>query len=275
MRLDSHQHFWCYNPTDYGWIKSDWPIRRDFLPPDLEPELRACGLDGCVAIQARQSLEESRWLLELADSAPIIQGVVGWVDLGSSDVAKQLEEFATHPKFVGVRHVVQDEPDDLFMLRKDFQHGIAALSGFALTYDLLIFPRQLPAAIALAQQFPKQPFVLDHIAKPLIKDGLMLPWREQIFDLAKLPNVTCKLSGMVTEANWRDWRGEDFKSYLDVVFEAFGPDRLMYGSDWPVCLLAGSYEKVFGLVKDYVSQARAEAEAKIFGGNAARIYGLV
>jgi len=275
VRIDSHQHFWRFNPADYGWMKPDWPIRRDFLPADLEPELSACKLDGCVAVQARQSLEESRWLLELAEEASIIRGVVGWVDLRSPEIAEHLEEFAKHPKFVGVRHVLQDESDDLFMLREDFRHGIAALNKFELAYDLLIFPRQLPAAIALSRQFPKQPFVLDHIAKPSIKDGLMLPWREQIRDLAKLPNVTCKVSGMVTEADWRNWRAEDFKPYLDVVFEAFGLDRLMYGSDWPVCLLAGSYEKVFGLVNDYVSQSGADAGAKIFGGNAAKFYGLV
>jgi len=274
MRIDSHQHFWRFNQPDYGWIKPDWPIRRDFLPADLEPELRAWNLDGCVAVQARQSLAESRWLLDLATANTIIRGVVGWVDLRSPSVAKELEEFAEHPKFVGVRHVVQDEPDDGFMLRADFQRGIDALRGFGLTYDLLVFPRQLPAAIKLAKQFPEQPFVLDHLAKPPIKNGTLSPWREQIRELAKLPNVTCKVSGLVTEADWQHWRAKDFKPYLDVVFEAFGPDRLMFGSDWPVCLLAGSYERVFGLVENYVSQFGTNAAAKVFGGNAAKFYGL-
>ncbi len=274
MRIDSHQHFWQFNPADYGWMKPDWSIRRDFLPTNLEPELRVCNLDGCVAVQARQSLEESRWLLELSNGASIIRGVVGWVDLRSPNVAKELEEFADHPKFVGVRHVVQDEPDDQFMLREDFQRGIAVLRRFGLTYDLLIFPRQLPAGIALAQKFPEQPFVLDHLAKPPIKDGALSPWGEQIRELAKLPNVACKVSGMVTEAVWQNWRADDFKPYLDVVFEAFGPDRLMFGSDWPVCLLAGSYERVFGLVQNYVSQFGTDTEAKFFGANAARFYGL-
>ena len=251
-----------------------WPIRRDFLPTDLEPELRAWNLDGCVAVQARQSLAESRWLLELAEGASLIRGVVGWVDLCSPNVAKELEEFAAHPKFVGVRHVVQDEPDDQFMLRQDFQRGIAALRRFGLTYDLLIFPRQLPAAIALAQKFPEQPFVLDHLAKPPIKDGALSPWREQIRELAKLPNVACKVSGMVTEAHWQDWRADDFKPYLDVVFEVFGPGRLMFGSDWPVCLLAGSYERIFKLVENYVCQLGTDTQAKFFGGNAVRFYGL-
>ena len=256
-------------------MKPDWPIRRNFLPSDLEPELRACKLDGCVAVQARQSLEESGWLLRLAAEAAIIRGVVGWVDLCSPDVAKQLKEFAKHPKFVGVRHVVQDEPDDNFMQREDFQHGIAVLRDFDLTYDLLVFPRQLPATIALAQKFPNQPFVLDHIAKPPIKDGVLSPWREQIQELAKLPNVMCKVSGMVTEADWQHWTADNFKPYLHVVFEAFGPSRLMYGSDWPVCLLAGKYQQVFGLVENHVSSLRVNEQAGFFGGNAAAFYGLI
>jgi L-fuconolactonase len=274
MRIDSHQHFWCFNPTDYAWMQPEWPIRRDFLPTDLEPKLQACRLDGCVAVQARQSLEESRWLLELADESPIIRGVVGWVDLRSPDVSKQLEQFAPHPRFVGVRHVVQDEPDDNFMLHEDFQRGIAALNEFDLTYDLLVFPKQLPAAIALAQKFPSQPFVLYHIAKPLIKDGVISPWREHIQELGKLPNVSCKISGLVTEADWRHWRADDFKPYLDIVFEAFGPKRLMYGSDWPVCLLAGKYEQIFGLVESYTRPLQTEEKAKFFGGNATAFYGL-
>jgi L-fucono-1,5-lactonase len=274
MRIDSHQHFWRFNPDEYGWMQPGWPIRRDFLPADLAPELRAWNLDGCVAVQARQSLAESRWLLELAEANAIIRGVVGWVDLRSPSVTKELEEFAAHPKFVGVRHVVQDEPDDGFILREDFQRGIGELHHFGLTYDLLVFPRQLPAAIKLAQNFPEQPFVLDHLAKPPIKAGTLSPWREQIRDLGKFPNVACKVSGMVTEADWQQWRTEDFKPYLDVVFEAFGPERLMFGSDWPVCLLAGSYERVFGLVANYVRQFGPNAEAKVFSGNAAKLYGL-
>jgi L-fuconolactonase len=225
-------------------------------------------------VQARQSLDESRWLLELAEAASIIRGVVGWVDLRSPNVAQELKEFAEHPKFVGVRHVVQDEPDDQFMLREDFQRGIAALRRFGLTYDLLVFPRQLPAAVALAEKFPEQPFVLDHLAKPPIKAGAISPWREQIQALAKLPNVACKVSGMATEGDWQSWRTEDFEPYLDVVFEAFGPDRLMFGSDWPVCLLAGSYNRVLGLAQDYVRRFGADTNAKFFGANAARFYGL-
>jgi len=274
MRIDSHQHFWRFNPADYGWMKSDWPIRRDFLPVNLEKELRARNLVSCVTVQARQSLEETRWLLELAAGASIIRGVVGWVDLCSSRVEEELNQFALHPRFVGVRHVVQDEPDDSFMLRQDFQRGIAMLRRFGLTYDLLIFPRQLPATIALAQNFPEQPFVLDHLAKPPIKDGALSPWREHIRQLAKLPNVSCKVSGLVTEADWKNWRAEDFKPYLDVAFDAFGVDRVMFGSDWPVCLLAGNYEGVFDLAQNYVGRLGAETEEKFFGRNAAKFYGL-
>lgn len=274
MRIDSHQHFWRFNQAEYGWMQPDWPIRRDFLPKDLEPELRAQKLDGCVAVQARQCVAESRWLLELAEESPIIRGVVGWVDLRSPNVAEELEDFAKHPKFVGLRHVVQDEPDDEFILGKDFQRGIAMLRNFGLTYDLLVFPRQMPAAIALAKKFPEQPFVLDHLAKPPIKEGAQSPWREQVRELAKQPNVACKVSGMVTEADWQNWRENDFKPYLDVVFEAFGAERLMFGSDWPVCLLAGSYDQVFKLAQDYVRQRGAHSEAKFFGENAAKFYGL-
>jgi L-fuconolactonase len=274
LRIDSHQHFWRYNPAEYGWMKPDWAIRRDFLPTDLEPQLRACALDGCVAVQARQSLEETRWLLELADRAPIIKGVVGWVDLQSETVGAQLAKFAGHPKFVGVRHVVQDEPDDNFMLRPDFLRGIGKLKQFDLTYDILIFPKQLPTAIELAKRFHEQPFVLDHLAKPLIRNGVLSPWKEQIRELAQMPNVMCKVSGMVTEANWQGWKSDHFKPYLEVVLEAFGLDRIMYGSDWPVCLLAASYEQVFGLVKDFVARLGPEVEARFFGSNAVRFYGL-
>lgn len=274
MRLDSHQHFWKFNPAEYSWMQPDWPIRRDFLPSDLQPLLNQHRLDGSIAVQARQAIEESRWLLSLADQSPIIKGVVGWVDLRSDRVAEQLAELAPHPRFVGVRHVVQDEPDDRFMLRPDFIRGISKLKQFDLTYDLLVFPQQLPAAIELVRQFPEQPFVLDHIAKPRIRDGTLSPWREHIRELAQAPNICCKASGLVTEADWVNWKAEDFRPYLDIIFESFGEDRLMFGSDWPVCLLAGSYERVFKLLEQYVQQLRAEGRAKLFGDNAARFYGI-
>jgi len=271
MRLDSHQHFWRYSGEQYPWMKPEWPIRRDFLPADLAPLLAKAGLDGAIAVQARQDLKENDFLLGLADKSPVVKGVVGWVDLRSPQVDEQLQEFAAHPKAVGVRHVVQDEPDDDFMLRPEFVRGIGGLKAVDLTYDILIYPKQLPAAIRLVEQFPDQPFVLDHLAKPVIRDGLLSPWREQIRELARFPNVCCKVSGMVTEAKWVGWRSDDFRPYLDVVFEAFGIDRLMYGSDWPVALLAGTYAQVLGLVQAYVP---ASHHAAFFGATAAKFYGI-
>lgn len=273
MRLDSHQHFWKYDPLHYGWIKPDWPLRRNFLPPDLQL-LQQGSFDGSIAVQARQTLEESRWLLALADESPLIKGVVGWVDLRSDRVEEPLSALAGHPCFVGVRHVVQDEPDEQFMLRPDFLRGIGKLKLFKLTYDILIYPKQLPAAIALARRFPEQPFVLDHLAKPLIREGTLSPWRELIFELAQSPNVFCKVSGLVTEAAWTNWKPADLKPYLDIAFEAFGENRVMYGSDWPVCLLAASYNRVFQVMEDYVQQLRVEGRAKFFGDNAANFYGV-
>ncbi len=272
MKLDAHQHFWSYDAAQYPWIPRGSALHRDWLPGDLAPLLAAAGLDGCIAVQARQTAEESRWLLELAEHHAIIKGVVGWVDLRAARVGEELAVLARHPRFVGVRHVVQDEPDDDFMLGADFLRGIGALRAHKLTYDILITPRQLPAAIALVKRFPEQPFVLDHIAKPAIKAGTLSPWREQIRELAKAPNVLCKVSGMVTEADAKAWKPADFRPYLDVVFEAFGEDRLMYGSDWPVCLLAAEYAQVFALVRDYLAPLSAEAQAKVLGENAARFY---
>lgn len=271
--IDAHQHFWHFDPHEYPWINEKLaPLRRNFLPSDLEPELAAVGFEGCIAVQARSSLAESRWLLSLADSAPIIKGVVGWVDLRSGTVDKDLAELARHPRFVGVRHVLQDEPDDQFMFQRDFQRGLGKLQDYQLTYDLLIFPHQLPAALALAGLFPHQPLVVDHLAKPTIRDATLSPWREQMRDLARHKNVFCKVSGLVTEANWNSWQATDFHPYMDVIFEAFGEDRIMFGSDWPVCLVAASYQQVFAIVHDYFSRHSAAVRQKIFGQNAARFY---
>ncbi len=272
MRLDSHQHFWRYDAAQYPWIPQGSPLHRDWLPADLAPLLATAKLDGCIAVQARQTLDETRWLLGLAESSAIIRGVVGWVDLRSERVGEQLAEFAGNAKFVGVRHVVQDEPDVDFIRGADFQRGIARLQPLGLTYDLLIFPKQLPAAIDLVSKFPEQRFVLDHIAKPAIKNGTMSPWRELIRELAQARNVTCKVSGMITEASRAGWAADDFKPYLDTVAEAFGSGRLMYGSDWPVCLLAGSYERVFQLVEEYFAPLSAMERAAVFGVTAETFY---
>jgi len=275
VRIDAHQHFWRYSPQEYGWIGPDMAVlQQDRLPAHLAPLLAASGIDGTVAVQARQTLAETQWLLHLADQHSFIKGVVGWVNLRSPDLHAQLERFSNHPKFCGVRHVVQDEPDDQLMLRDDFQRGIAALAEFGLTYDLLILPCHLPVANELVNRFPNQSFVLDHIAKPLINDGALEPWATDIGQLAALPNVWCKVSGLITEANWQNWQVADFWPYLDVVFEAFGPQRIMFGSDWPVCTLAGSYEQVFGLVAEYVGQLSTDELTAILGETARRFYGL-
>lgn len=272
MRLDSHQHFWKYDPREYGWMQPDWPIRRDYLPDDLRPLAQGANIDGTIAVQARQTLTESHWLLELADGYPLVRGVVGWVDLQHERVAEQLEDLAQHPRFVGVRHVVQDEPDDRFLLRPDFQRGIAELRSLGLVYDLLIFPKQLPAAIELVKNFPEQVFVLDHLAKPLVREQRISPWREQIRELAQNENVFCKVSGLVTEAKWKQWTAADFRPYLDVGFEVFGPERLMFGSDWPVCLLSGSYREVYDLVDQYARAWSPVQRADLFGETARRVY---
>jgi L-fuconolactonase len=249
-------------------------IQRDFLPEDLQPLLAQLNFDGCVVVQARQSIEETRWLLELAERNSFIRGVVGWVDLCSPNLPGQLEEFAKHPRLAGVRHVVQDEPDDEFMLRPEFRRGIAQLRGFGLTYDLLLFPKHLPIAVRLVEEFPDQPFVLDHIAKPAIADGVVSPWREDLHRLAQFPNVLCKLSGMVTEARWQAWHADDFRPYLDATLEAFGTGRVMIGSDWPVCALSGDYLSTMQIVTEYVRQFSEPEQAAILGETCARFYGV-
>lgn len=271
-RLDSHQHFWKYDAQQYPWIPPGSALHRDWLPEDLAHAQARLGFQGSIAVQARQSLVESRWLLELADHHERIRGVVGWVDLRSDAVEAELAALSAHPKFVGVRHVVQDESDDRFVLGESFLRGIGKLRQFGLTYDLLIYQRQLPAAVALVESFPEQPFVLDHMAKPEIRSGSLVPWREQIRELAKYGNVACKVSGMVTEADHSNWKQADFRPYLDVIFEAFGADRLMWGSDWPVCLLAAKYDDVFAIVDEYTRSHSPAVRDALFGGNAARFY---
>jgi L-fuconolactonase len=275
MQLDAHQHFWKYNAEQYEWINDAMAeLKRDFLPIDLEPLLAAEGFGGSIAVQARHDEEETQWLLQLAEENDFVKGVVGWVDLCSPDVDEELKRLADHPKFVGVRHVLQGEPDDEFMLRIDFKRGIAKLAAHQLTYDLLLYPRHLPVAARLVREFPEQPFVLDHIAKPLIADGLIEPWNRDVRELANFDNVWCKLSGMVTEASWKDWEKEDYRPYLDTVLEAFGPDRLMIGSDWPVCTVSADYAATMGIVQDYVAQLDASQQEDILGGNCARFYGV-
>jgi L-fuconolactonase len=249
-------------------------IRRDFLPQDLIPELKQHRVEASVAVQADQSEQETRFLLDLARQHEFIRGVVGWVDLCSDRLPERLQFFSQFGKLRGFRHIVQSEADDRFMLRKDFLQGIGELQRFGFTYDILIYARQLPAAIELAGRFPQQKFVLDHIAKPAIKAREIAGWERGIRELSRSANVWCKLSGMITEADWRHWQAGDLKPYLDVVFECFGAGRLMFGSDWPVCLLAGSYGRVKETIATYMEALPRTAKDNILGYNAARFYGL-
>ncbi len=275
MHIDAHQHFWIYNPTEYEWIDDSMAVlRRDFLPKDLQPELQGAGFHGSVAVQARQTLEETHWLLELADRSPLILGVVGWVDLRSPEVGSQLERFAANPKLVGVRHIVQSEPNDRFLLQPDFLRGISLLEDFDLAYDILIYTKHLPVAAEFVERFPRQRFVLDHLAKPPIRSGEIDSWAQGIRRLAQFPNVFCKLSGLVTEADWRSWTPEQIAPYLDVAFDSFGPDRLMIGSDWPVCRAAASYARTMKVVKAYLDAQTPECRESVLGGNARRFWRL-
>ncbi len=279
MKIDAHQHFWKFDVARDTWITDEMDVlKRDFMPTDLQPELSLNGVDACVAVQASQSEEETLFLLELANRHSWIAGVVGWVDLCAGNIMERLRYLSQFEKLRGVRHIVQAEADDRFMLRPDFLRGVSSLAQFNFTYDILIYARQLPAAIEFVAQFPQQRFVLDHIAKPAIKSGYQsaenAEWARHLKSLAAHPNVWCKLSGLLTEADWKLWRHEHFKPYLDTVFEAFGAHRLMFGSDWPVCLLAGTYRQAIDLIADYARGLPTGQVEEIFGENAARFYGL-
>lgn len=275
FRVDAHQHFWRYSAAEYPWIDDAMgALKRDFLPEHLQPQMAAAGVQATLAVQVRQSLEETRWLLDLADAHPFVAGVIGWVDLRADDVARQLAAFAGRPKLVGIRHIVQSEPDDRFLLRPDFCRGVAALRDFGLVYDILIYPRHLPAAAEFVDRFDGQVFVLDHLAKPPIRSGDLDEWAGDLRRLAAAPTVYCKLSGLVTEADWGGWRAEQIRPYLDVAFEAFGPERLIAGSDWPVCTLAADYGRVWALAAAYLAGRPAAERDAVLGGNARRVWRL-
>ncbi len=280
MVIDAHHHFWRYTDEEYGWIPPDWSaLRRDFLPEDLARELAAAGVDGVVSVQARQSLVETDWLLDLAARHAFIRGVVGWVPLVAPDLEQHLDRLAAHPaavagKLRAFRHVLQGEPDDAYMLREDFNRGIRALTRRGLVYDILIFERHLPNAVTFVDRHPDQTFVVDHIAKPRIAANELEPWAKNIRELARRPNVACKLSGMVTEADVLSWTPARLRPYFEVVLEAFGPDRLLFGSDWPVCLAGVGYAEWKTTVASALSALSATEHSAVFGGNARRIYGL-
>jgi len=274
FRVDTHQHFWHYNTKYFGWIDDSMStLRRDFLPKDLEAELRKNSIDLTVSIQARQILEETDWLLALAKQNRFIKGVVGWVPLRSNSLETDLERFSQDKKLKGIRHCLEAEADDKYMLRDDFLRGISKLEKFDLTYDLLIRPRHIKYSVELVDKFPNQMFVVDHIAKPFIKEGKMEPWKRDLQQLARRENVYCKLSGMVLRAS-RDSSRQGFNRYMEAVLEMFGPERLMFGSDWPVCTAVVSYGQFLGIVRGFISSLSPAEQAKIMGLNAARFYNL-
>jgi L-fucono-1,5-lactonase len=268
LQIDTHQHFWMYEAAEYAWIDDLMtPLRRDFLPDDARREMDAIGVRACVAVQVRQTLDETSWLLGLTDRFPFIAGVVGWVDLQAPDVDAQLERFADHPRLVGVRHIVQAETDG-FLDRPAFLEGVARLEPLDLTYDILVYARQLAAAIPFARAFPRQRFVLDHLGKPDVRTQEYQGWRGHLNAIAALPNVCCKLSGLVTEADWGSWTRAQLRPYLDAALEAFGPERLMVGSDWPVCTLAGTYKDVIGVTLDAIGEYSVAEQERMLGGTA-------
>ena len=273
--IDTHQHFWRYNPVRDSWIdESMTTIRRDFMPSNLEPILKSNGIDGCIVVQSDQSEEENEFQLANASGYAFIKGVVGWVDLRSKNVEARLEYYRHHRKMKGFRHVLQGEQQRDFMLRSDFQNGIGLLARYDFAYDILIYPDQLPYIPAFVEKFPDQRFVIDHIAKPDIRNKSIEDWRSQMKKIGQYENVYCKISGMTTEADWNTWRSEDIRPYLDVVVEEFGIKKIMFGSDWPVCLLAGSYDKVLALVKNYFSDFSLAEQKLFFAENAVRFYNL-
>jgi len=275
MRIDAHQHFWKYDAAEYTWIDDSMAaLKRDFLPDESAREMARVGFDACVAVQARQTLDETRWLLGLAAEHPSIAGVVGWVDLQADNVRDQLAALAGHRRLVGIRHIAQSEPDDRFLLRPQVVRGIRLLADFGLGFDILIYKRQLGSAAELVGRLPSQRFVLDHLAKPDLRSGEIDEWERDIRRLAAQPNVFAKLSGLVTEASWARWTSDQIRPYLDVAFDAFGWNRLMIGSDWPVCTVSADYARTMNVVIDYVAARPDHERDAVLGGNARRFWNL-
>ncbi len=273
--IDAHHHLWRYKAADFPWMGEGMEVlRRDYLTNDLEEVAHGAGVSGTIAVQARQSIEETEWLSDLASRSPLIQGVVGWAPLVDADVAPQLERFATLPKIKGMRHILHDEADPLYMLREDFQRGLSLLKNYGLRYDLLIFESHLPQAIALVDRHPEQIFIVDHIAKPRIRERRLSPWRENLKELSRRENVYCKLSGVVTEAEWNCWTEEDLKPYFETVLEAFTAQRTMFGSDWPVLTLAATYERWIATVRNFIAKMSQSEQGRILAGTAVEAYGL-
>lgn len=276
MIIDAHQHFWQLGAFDYSWLESSEiaPIRRDFMPADLQPQMRGVGVDKCIFVQTQHCVAETEWALELADQSKFIAGVVGWVDLASQQCEAQLSRLKQHPKFVGVRHITQDEPDDDFIVRPDVIRGLRTLEQHQVPFDLLFYVKHLHHAATLAEQLPNLPMVIDHLAKPHIRDGRMDDWLPEFQSAARYPNIFCKLSGMITEADWQSWTARDLQPYVEAALEAFGPERLMFGSDWPVCELAGSYSGVLAALDQTLGSISEGDRQMIFGETAKQFYRL-
>ena len=274
-KLDSHHHFWNYDPAQYGWITEDKAaLRRDFGPADLAHEMADAGVSSAISVQARQSLDETRTLLQLAEENEFIRGVVGWAPFIEDNVADTIAQFSSNPKLRGLRHILHDEPNPDYMLRDDFNRGMASLRQFGLAYDILVFERHLAQTVRFVDRHPDQVFVVDHLAKPRVKARDVSPWAERIKDVAKRPNVYCKISGLATEADYHSWTEEQLKPYMDVVLEAFGPRRLMFGSDWPVCLVAVGYADWVAIVERFVARLSDSERQRIWSGTAVEAYGL-
>ncbi|WP_298319512.1 amidohydrolase [uncultured Aquimarina sp.] len=275
MTIDSHQHFWKYEPVKHSWIDDDMAsIRKDFLVEDLQKVYKENSIDGCIAVQADQTLEETDFLIDLASKNSFIKGIVGWVDLRSKNINDILNYYNQFQAVKGFRHVVQGEADHNFILRPEFLRGISALEKYNFTYDILVFPHQLGAVLEFVKQFPNQKFVIDHIAKPYIKDGFYDGWATLMSAIGKLPNVYCKLSGIITEANYKTWTPQQIQPYLELVLKTFGVKKIMFGSDWPVCLVAGTYQEVKQLIMDFIADLSSQEQANILGGNAIQFYNI-
>jgi L-fuconolactonase len=275
LKIDAHVHFWRYDRAQYDWIDDSMAaLQRDFLPAHVKPEMDRAGIDACIAVQARQSIQETRWLLELAEAHPFVVGVVGWVDLQADDVGAQIEQFGRYTRLVGLRHIVQSEPDDRFLLKPAFRRGISLVGELDLAYDILIYPKHLAVAAEFVNDFSGQRFVIDHLAKPGIRTSKMRDWEQGLRRLAECPQVFCKLSGLVTEADWRHWTPAQLRPYLDVAFDCFGPERLIAGSDWPVCTVAAEYVRTMAIVEDYLAGRPENERDAVLGGNAQRFWRL-
>lgn len=273
QKIDSHQHFWIYHPVKDSWITADMAvIKNDFLPDDLYPLMVQNNIAGCIAVQADQSEQETLFLLDLAEKNPFVKGVIGWVDLRADNIEDRLEFFSGYQLIKGFRHIIEAETDDQFLLNSQFKNGIALLARYNYSYDLLVRTRHLSAAGKLVKEFPEQRFVIDHMAKPGIRLGELTDWEKELESISQYPNVYCKISGFCTEAHWQNWQTEDITPYLDVVFKLFGPNRVMFGSDWPVCLLAGGYKKTIQVLEDYLKNFSLPDQQKFWGGNALKFY---